>query len=279
MMLSGTTKLAGILGWPVAHSRSPRLHGHWLERYGIDGAYLPMPVRAERFTIALRSLADLGFRGVNVTIPHKQAALAACDDVEPMARRIGAVNTIVMDDGRLVGSNTDGSGFMENLRQAQPDWDPTAGPAVVLGAGGAARAVVAALIEAGAPELRLLNRTQARSEALAAEWDGRITACPWAERGSRLSEAAVLVNTTSLGLEGQAPLDIDLGALPSDALVTDIVYAPLETPLLAAARARGNPVVDGLGMLLHQARPGFSGWFGVDPEVTEELRAFVLAGP
>jgi shikimate dehydrogenase len=278
MMLSGTAKLAGLMGWPVAHSRSPRLHGHWLERYGIDGAYLPLPVRTERFAVALKSLADLGFRGVNVTIPHKQAALAACDDVEATARRIGAVNTIVMDDGRLVGSNTDGTGFMENLRQAYPNWDPTAGPAVVLGAGGAARAVVAALIEAGAPELRLVNRTQARSEALAAEWGGRITACPWAERGSRLSEAAVLVNTTSLGLEGQAPLDIDLGALPNDALVTDIVYAPLETPLLAVARARGNPVVDGLGMLLHQARPGFSSWFGVDPEVTEELRAFVLAG-
>jgi len=279
MRLSGTTKLAGIMGWPVAHSRSPRLHGHWLERYGIDGAYLPLLVRAERFAVALRSLADLGFRGVNVTIPHKQAALAACDDVEATARRIGAVNTIVMDDGRLVGSNTDGSGFLANLRQAHPDWDPAAGPAVVLGAGGAARAVVAALIDAGAPELRLLNRTQARSEALAAEWGGRIAAYPWADRGSRLSEAAVLVNTTSLGLEGQAPLDIDLGALPSDALVTDIVYAPLETPLLRAARARGNPVVDGLGMLLHQARPGFSGWFGVDPEVTEDLRAFVLAGP
>ena len=188
MMLSGTTKLAGILGWPVAHSRSPRLHGHWLERYGIDGAYLPLPVRAECFAAALRSLADMGFRGVNVTIPHKQAALAACDDVEASARRIGAVNTIVMDDGRLVGSNTDGSGFMENLRQAHPHWDPTAGPAVVLGAGGAARAVVAALIEAGTPELRLLNRTQARSEALAAEWGGRITACPWAERDGRLAE-------------------------------------------------------------------------------------------
>jgi shikimate dehydrogenase len=279
MILSGTTKLAGIMGWPVAHSRSPRLHGHWLERYGIDGAYLPLPVRAERFATAARSLADLGFRGVNVTIPHKQAALAACDHVEASARRIGAVNTIVMDNGRLVGSNTDGSGFLENLRQAQPGWDPAAGPAVVLGAGGAARAVVAALIEAGASELRLLNRTQARSEALAAQWGGRVTACPWAERDDRLAEAAVLVNTTSLGLEGQAPLEIDLTALPAEALVTDIVYAPLETPLLAAARARGNPVVDGLGMLLHQARPGFSAWFGVDPEVTEELRAFVLAGP
>jgi shikimate dehydrogenase len=279
MMLSGTSKLAGIMGWPVAHSRSPRLHGHWLERYGIDGAYLPLPVRAEGFAAAVRSLADLGFRGVNVTIPHKQAALAACDQVEDSARRIGAVNTIVMEDGRLLGSNTDGVGFLENLRQVQPDWDPTAGPAVVLGAGGAARAVVAALLEAGAPELRLLNRTQVRSEALAAQWGARVTAYPWAERDSRLAEAAVLVNTTSLGLVGHEPLEIDLAGLPADALVTDIVYVPLETPLLAAAQARGNPVVDGLGMLLHQARPGFSAWFGIDPEVTEELRAFVLAGP
>jgi shikimate dehydrogenase len=282
MILSGRTRLAGVVAWPVGHSLSPRLHGFWLEHHGIDGAYLPLAVAPERFESALRSLGDMGFRGVNVTIPHKQAALALCDEVAPLAARIGAVNTLVFENGRLKGSNTDAFGFLENLRQGAPawdppTWDPTAGPALILGAGGAARAVAVALLDAGAPELRLANRTAARAEALAEELGGQVTAVPWARRGAALEDLALLTNTTSLGMAGQPPLELDLDPLPTGALVTDIVYTPLETELLVGARARGNPVVDGLGMLLHQARPGFEAWFGVLPEVTAELRAFVLA--
>ncbi len=277
MILSGRAKLAGVVGWPVGHSLSPRLHGYWLEKHGIDGAYLPLAVAPERFQSTLGSLADMGFRGLNVTIPHKQAALALCDEVAPLAARIGAVNTLVFEDGRFKGENTDAFGFLENLRQGAPAWDPAAGPALILGAGGAARAVAVALLDAGAPEVRLTNRTATRAEALAADLGGAVAAIPWAARTAALDGLTVLANTTSLGLTGQPPLDLDLDALPAGALVTDIVYAPLETDLLARARARGNPAVDGLGMLLHQARPGFEAWFGVAPEVTADLRAFVLA--
>ena len=278
MILSGRALLAGVVGWPVGHSLSPRLHGFWLERYGIDGAYLPLAVAPEHFESALRSLAEMGFRGVNVTIPHKQAALALSDTAAPLAARIGAVNTLVFENGRLEGSNSDAYGFIENLRQGAPDWDPAAGPTLILGAGGTARAVAVALLDAGAPELRLANRTGSRAEALAEELGTRVETISWESRGAALDGIALLANTTSLGMTGQPPLDLDLNALPSGALVTDIVYAPLETALLAHARARGNPAVDGLGMLLHQARPGFEAWFGVAPEVTAELRAFVLAG-
>ena len=277
MILSGKTKLAGVMGWPVAHSKSPRLHGFWLGLHGIDGAYLALPVRPEAFETALKSLADLGFQGVNVTVPHKAAALVACSQVDDVARRIGAVNTIVMSDGRIEGTNSDAFGFLENLREAAPAWRAETAPAVVLGAGGAARAVVAALVDGGAPEIRLLNRTRSRAEALVKDMGGRSQVADWSDRHGLLAEAGLLVNTTSLGMAGQAPLDLDLDALPASALVTDIVYSPLETALLAAARARGNPVVDGLGMLLHQARPGFEAWFGVAPRVTPELRDFVLA--
>ncbi len=277
MILSAKAKLAGVMGWPVTHSLSPRLHGFWLERYRIDGAYLPLPVAPEHFEHALRGLADVGFRGVNLTLPHKQAGLAVCHQVEPMAERIGAVNTVVFDNGRLEGRNTDAFGFLENLRQGAPAWDAAAAPALVLGAGGAARAVAAALLDAGAPEVRLSNRTAARAEALARALGARVVPVPWESRADALYGLALLVNTTSLGMAGQAELDLDLDPLPAAALVTDIVYTPLETPLLARARARGNPAVDGLGMLLHQARPGFEAWFGVAPEVTAELRAFVLA--
>ncbi len=282
MILSGRARLAGVVGWPVGHSLSPRLHGFWLEHHGIDGAYLPLAVAPERFDSALRGLVDLGFRGLNVTIPHKQAALALCDEVAPLAARIGAVNTLVFEDGRLKGSNTDAFGFLENLRQSAPAWNPAAGPALIVGAGGAARAVAVALLDAGAPELRLANRTASRAETLARELGakelgGLVTAVSWEGRSAALEDVALLANTTSLGMTGQPPLDLDLDPLPTDAVVTDIVYAPLETGLLARARARGNPVVDGLGMLLHQARPGFEAWFGVTPEVTAELRAFVLA--
>ncbi len=277
MILSGKAKLAGVMGWPVGHSLSPRLHGYWLQQHGIDGAYVPLPVRPRDFTGALLALRDLGFRGVNLTIPHKRAGLELCDSLDPAARRIGAVNTVVFAEGRIEGRNTDASGFMDNLRQGAPGWRAEAGPAVVLGAGGAARAVVAALGDAGAPEIRLLNRTRSRAEALAKDLDGPIQVADWSDRHDLLAEAGLLVNTTSLGMAGQPPLELDLAALPIAALVTDAVYAPLETDLLAEARARGNPLVDGLGMLLHQARPGFEAWFGVAPQVTPELRAFVLA--
>jgi shikimate dehydrogenase len=277
--LSGKARLAGVIGWPIAHSRSPRLHGYWLDRYGIDGAYLPFAVRPERLTAALNALPALGLRGINVTLPHKEAVLGLCTRVTEAARRIGAVNTIlVSEDGELEGSNTDVFGFLAHLAASQPGFRPDSGPAVLLGAGGAARAIAVALLDAGAPELRLVNRTKMRAEALAAALGPRVRLVDWAERGAALAGAVLLVNSTTLGMTGQPALDLDLAALPRGAVVYDIVYVPLETPLLAAARARGHAVVDGLGMLLHQARPGFAAWFGREPEVDAALRDFVLAG-
>ncbi len=277
--LTGRARLAGIMGWPVGHSLSPRLHGHWLRRHGIDGAYVPLAVPPERLAEALRALPALGFRGCNLTIPHKEAALALIDRATPLARRIGAVNTVVVEtDGALAGDNSDGFGLLAGLAAGCPGWRAEAGPAVLLGAGGAARAVAVALLDAGAPEVRLLNRTPDRAQKLAAELDGPVAAVPWAERAAALDGAAALVNTTSLGMAGQPPLVLSLDALARTALVADVVYTPLITPLLAVARAHGHPVVDGLGMLLHQARPGFHAWFGVEPVVDQELRAAVLAG-
>jgi shikimate dehydrogenase len=276
--LSGKARLAGVIGWPVAHSRSPRLHGFWLQRYGIDGAYLPFAVRPENLPAALAALPALGLRGVNVTLPHKEAALGLCHRVSEGARRIGAVNTIVVaEDGALEGSNTDAFGFLAHLRASQPSFRPESGPAMLLGTGGAARAIAVALLEAGVPELRLANRTAARAAALASELGPRVKRVDWADREAALAGADLLVNSTTLGMTGQASLDLDLAALPRQATVYDIVYVPLETPLLAAARGRGNATVDGLGMLLHQARPGFAAWFGQEPEVDAALRSFVLA--
>jgi shikimate dehydrogenase len=277
-MLSGKARLAGLMGWPVGHSLSPRLHGYWLDKYGIDGAYVPLAVRPEDAVGAIKALPMLGFLGCNVTVPHKEAALAAVDEPDTAARRIGAVNTIIVGaDRRLRGSNTDGFGFLENVRAAAPGWRAGDGPAVVLGAGGSSRAVCVALVDAGVPELCLVNRNLERARRVAAQLGGPVRPMSWAERGVALRQATLLVNTTTLGMSGQPPLEIDLAALPSGAVVTDIVYTPLETGLLRAARARGNLVVDGLGMLLHQARPGFAAWFGQQPEVTDDLRAFVLA--
>jgi shikimate dehydrogenase len=276
--LSGRARLAGVMGWPVAHSLSPRLHGYWLQHYGIDGAYVPLPVRPERLGSALRALADLGFAGCNLTVPHKEAALAALDEVAEDARRIGAVNTIlVRADGSLYGWNTDIEGFAQSLIAALPEWSIAGKHAVVLGAGGAARAVVAAVQNLGAEEVVILNRTRERAEALARDLGGAIRPLAWERRSEALSQAALLINTTTLGMLGKPPLSIDLAPLPTDAVVADIVYAPLETPLLAAARRRGHRVVDGLGMLLYQAVPGFEAWFGRRPEVTPALRDFVLA--
>jgi shikimate dehydrogenase len=279
MIASGSTRIAGVMGWPVGHSLSPRLHGFWLERHGIDGVYVPLPVAPKDFAQALRMLPRMGFAGVNVTLPHKEVALATVDRVDALARRIGAVNTVVVEhDGTLVGRNTDAFGFMENLRAGAPGWEATAGSAVILGAGGAARAITVALIDAGVPELRLVNRTAARAEALARSLGGGARPVPWEHRAAALADSGLLVNATSLGMTGQPPLELDLEALPPGAAVADIVYTPLETPLLSAARARGNAAVDGLGMLLHQARPAFAAWFGVEPEVDLELRGFVVEG-
>ncbi len=277
MILSGKARVAGVMGWPVSHSRSPRLHGFWIERHAIDGVYVPLPVPPGRIETALRALPVIGFRGVNLTVPHKESALAICDQLDPLARRIGAVNTIVVgEDGRLIGSNTDAYGLVENLRRNSP-WRSGNDPIVVLGAGGAARATCVALLDAGAGSLRIANRTLLRAEILAEELGAGVEAVDWENRGDALDGAALLVNTTTLGMAGQPPLEIDLSVLPKAAVVCDIVYAPLETPLLAAARARGNPVVDGLGMLLHQAQPGFEAWFGVRPDVDEDLRRFIVS--
>ncbi len=275
MTISGGAAVAGVMGWPIGHSRSPRLHNFWLLRYGIDGAYVPFAVPPDSVEAALRALPRLGIVGTNVTIPHKEEAFRILDARDAAAERIGAVNTVfVRPDGSLSGTNTDAFGFIEALRSRHPGWSGTQGPAVVLGAGGAARAVLAALQDEGVPEIRLVNRTRARAEALRAEFGPPISTVDWAGRETALDGARLLVNTTSLGMAGGEPLDIRLDALPSAAVVNDIVYTPLETPLLAAAQARGCVAVDGLEMLLHQARPGFAGWFGREPEVDDALRAF-----
>ena len=270
-ILSGMARVAGIAGWPVAHSRSPRVHGFWLQRYGIDGVYVPLPVRPGHFDTAMHGLAAAGFAGANVTIPHKLEAFALCDEMDDAARRTGAVNTLVFSDGRIKGSNTDGFGFIANLRDHRVD--ATAGPALILGAGGAARAVVASLAELGA-RLTIANRSQARAEALAGRFPGsRVVA--WHLRSEVLRDHSLVVNTTPLGMSGHGALELDLRLSDPALVVADLVYVPLETPLLRAARRRGLRAVDGLGMLLHQARPGFEAWFGVDPTVDQQLRQFV----
>ncbi|MDB6178158.1 shikimate dehydrogenase [Paracoccus sp. Z330] len=269
--------LAGVIGLPIAHSRSPRLHGHWLKRYGIEGSYLAMPVRPEHLADVLRVLPRAGFVGLNVTIPHKEAVLTLADVVTDRAALIGAANTLIFrPDGKIHADNTDGYGFIANLRQNAPDWDPQAGPAAVIGAGGAARAVVASLLDSGVRELRITNRTRIRSEQIKAEFGARLVVYDWAQAGNMLEGAATVVNATSLGMTGKQALRVPLDALSSDALVTDLVYTPLMTPLLIEARQRGCRVVDGLGMLLHQAAPGFERWFGQRPEVDEETRQVLL---
>ena len=273
------TTLAGVLGDPIAHSRSPRLHRHWLDRYGIDGDYLPLRVPAADLRAALSLLPQAGFAGVNVTIPHKEAAFALADEITDRARAVGAANTLTFRDGRVMADNTDGHGFVASLDQQAPGWDAGTGSALVLGAGGAARGIVAALLVRGVDRVVLANRDRGRAERLAADLaglPGRIDAIKTAAIPDALGEATLLVNATSLGMVGQPPLDIDLSPLPDAATVTDIVYTPLETPLLAAARARGLRTVDGLGMLLHQAAPGFEAWFGRRPDVDDALRAAVL---
>lgn len=270
--------LAGVIGHPIAHSRSPALHCYWLKRYGIKGFYIPMDVAPGDLADALNTLPKLGFVGLNVTIPHKEEALRLADVVSDRAALIGAANTLIFRrDGRIQADNTDGSGFIANLRQNAPDWAPASGPAVVFGAGGAARAVIAALLESGVPEIRLANRTRPRADALKADFGAKIVVEEWVQAGNMLEGATTVVNTTSLGMAGKAEFRIPLDALEPGATVTDLVYTPLRTGFLEEAAARGCHTVDGLGMLLHQAAPGFERWFGHRPEVDAATRAAVLS--
>ena len=270
--------LAGVMGWPVAHTRSPAIHNHWIAHHGLKGAYVQLPVHPDRLEAAIRGLPALGFAGCNVTVPHKVSAMQFMDELHPAARRIAAINTIVVQpDGRLLGMNNDGAGYIQSLRDADATWRGDTGPALVLGAGGAARAIVVALLDEGVPELRLTNRTLERAQALAEAFGDRVKVVPWAERNEAMAGVSLLVNTTTQGMHGQAPLDVALDALPAAAMVSDAIYIPMETPLLAQARLRGHRTVNGLGMLLNQARPAFQSWFGVLPEITPELRAAVQA--
>jgi shikimate dehydrogenase len=270
-------RTACVIGWPVEHSRSPVIHKFWLRELDLAGDYIRQPVEPGQIDAFLKSFAGSGFAGGNVTIPHKEAAFAAVAEMDPAARAIGAVNTLWIDDGKLVGSNTDGIGFLANLDDCSKVWDKSPGAATVLGAGGAARAVIWALLSRGFAPIHLVNRTLERAESLASIFGTDVKPMGWEALPGRLGDTRVLVNTTSLGMAGFPQLDIDLAPLPADALVTDLVYVPLETGLLAKARARGLVTVDGLGMLLHQAVPGFERWFGKRPTVTPELRAAVLA--
>ncbi|MDP3961629.1 MAG: shikimate dehydrogenase [Pseudorhodobacter sp.] len=269
--------LAGVIGSPIAHSRSPALHGYWLQRYGLKGFYIPMDIAQADLGRVLQTLPLMGFVGLNVTIPHKETVLALADIVTDRAALIGAANTLIFrKDGSIHADNTDGAGFIANLRQSAPHWQPQAGPAAVFGAGGAARAVVAALIEVGVPEIRLANRTRARAEALRADFGAKVVVHDWVQAGNMLEGVATVVNTTALGMVGKPDFRVPLDALSPHALVTDTVYTPLKTALLIEAEDLGCTVVDGLGMLLHQAAPGFERWFGHRPEVDEATRQAVL---
>ena len=271
--------LAAVIGSPVAHSKSPVLHRYWLRKYGIRGFYVPMDVAAEDLAEAFKTLPKLGFVGVNVTIPHKERVLDLADLVTDRAVLMGAANTIIFrKDGKVHADNTDGYGFIENLRQGAPDWDPKAGPAAVIGAGGAARAVVASLLDCGAPEVRITNRTRNRADALRSEFGSRVEVFDWVAAGNAIDGAATVVNASSLGMTGGPAFRVPLDGLSRDAVVTDLVYTPLKTPLLEKAESIGCRTVDGLGMLLHQAVPAFERWFGIRPEVDEGLRQAVL-GP
>ena len=276
--MANTFVMAGVMGWPVAHSRSPVIHNHWIRQYGLQGAYGLFPVRPDKLEDAIRGLPALGLAGCNVTIPHKVEAMKLMDVVDPLARRMGAINTIVVTpEGALHGFNNDGFGYIQSLRDAKPDWQAQAGPATVLGAGGAARAVVLSLLDQGASEIRLVNRTRSKAQALAEEFGASVQVFGWSERNEALSDIALLVNTTNQGMHGEPDLDLRLERLPHTALVSDAVYIPLETPLLRAARLRGNATVNGLGMLLNQARPAFQAWFGVLPEITPALHQAIMA--
>ena len=276
-MISGNARLAGVAGWPIAHSRSQRLHNFWLRRYEIDGVYVPLAIRPDSFEVAVRALPKLGFSGCNVTLPHKEAALRVCDWVDPAARRIGAVNTIVVtEDGSLEGSCTDGFGFLQALNEGAPELELSGARTLLIGAGGSAKAIAVSLLDSGLSELIIVNRTRARAEKLSIMLDGEVRVADWDLRSEQLDAIDLLVNTTNLGMQGQPQLELELDALPQNSVVMDAVYTPVLTPLLAAAQRRGNRIVDGLGMLLHQARPGFAAWVGRQPVVDQEVSDHVL---
>lgn len=270
-------KRACVIGWPIEHSRSPMIHNYWLKHYSIAGTYTKEAVKPEDVTTFLRSLADRGLAGCNVTLPHKQAALAAADQRDAAAIAIGAANTLWLEAGNLCASNTDAYGFMTHLAHSVPDWQANAAPVAILGAGGGARAIIHGFLEAGIGEVRVFNRTLDRAEELARHFGPRVKSFAWSELSARAQDAGLLVNTTSLGMVKSGALELDLAPLHRDCIVADIVYVPLETDLLKRARSRGLRTVDGLGMLLHQATLGFERWFGVKPEVTPELRALLVA--
>jgi shikimate dehydrogenase len=268
--------LAGVMGWPVMHSRSPLLHNYWFRQHNLAGTYVPLAIPPAGLAAALRALHPLGFAGCNLTLPHKQEAMKIVDEVDTLTKSIGAISCVVVrPDGSLAGANNDCYGFIHSIRQEQPGWRADGGPSVVIGAGGGARAVCYGLAQAGSREIRLVNRTFARAKNIAEEFAGPIKALPWEQRHEALDDATMVVNATSLGMAGQSALDIKLDKLPIRALAVDIIYIPLETPFLAAARKRGNPTVNGLGMLLHQGRPAWQAWFGIEPAVTAELRAML----
>lgn len=276
-MTNSKIPLAGVIGSPVAHSRSPALHTHWLKKNGIRGHYVPLDIAQKDLRQALDIMPKIGFVGVNVTIPHKETVLAMADVVTDRAALIGAANTLIFrNDGKIHADNTDGYGFVENLRSNAPDWDPKSGPAVVFGAGGAARAVLAALLDIGVSEIRLSNRTRGRAEALRHEFGGKLRVFDWVQAGNMLDQAATVVNATSLGMQGKSEFRVPLDGLSPRATVTDLVYTPLETGFLSQARSAGCTVVDGLGMLLYQAAPAFERWFGIRPVVDSETRNIVL---
>ena len=289
MSNTSTFKLAGIMGWPVTHSRSPSIHNHWIKQHGLNGAYVYLPVNPanpDDLKAALKGLSVMGFAGCNLTLPHKVMALPMVDRLDATARRMGAINTIVVEsDGSLSGYNNDGYGFIQSLLVVKLDWQANAGPVLVMGAGGAARAVVVSLAEKGAKDIRICNRTESHAHDLVAAFKDdfaqnlgtKLSAVPWTQRHQAVAEVALLVNTTSQGMGSNPPLDLNLDMLPTTTLVSDVVYIPMETPLLKAAKARGNPTAGGLNMLLHQARPAFHKWFGVLPEVTPELTKQVEA--
>jgi len=274
--MTAAGRAACVIGWPIEHSRSPLIHNYWLKTYGIAGEYRREAVPPGEFRAFVQSLAARGYVGANVTLPHKEAALA-CSQPDDCARAVGAANTLWLDNGVLRSTNSDVEGFLDNLDTCVPGWDRGLGKAAVLGAGGAARAVIHGLLQRGIAHIAAVNRTAARAEALRERFGARVHPCGWEERNAALADAALLVNATTLGMTGQPDLDIDIGRLPSKAIVADLVYAPLLTPLLRAARARDLRTADGLGMLLHQAVRGFLLWFGKKPEVTAQLRALVEA--
>lgn len=269
--------LAGVIGSPISHSRSPELHSYWLRKYGLLGHYIPMDIAQSDLAEAIRAMPKMGFVGINVTIPHKETILGLADLVTDRAALIGAANTLIFrNDGKVHADNTDGYGFIENLRQNAPNWQPGSGPAAVIGAGGAARSVVASLIEVGVPEIRLANRTRARADSLRSEFGAKIKVYEWVQAGNMLEGAKTVVNTSSLGMVGKPDMRVPLDGLDPDAVVNDLVYTPLQTLLLRRAAEIGCTTVDGLGMLMHQAVPAFERWFGKRPQVDDDLRALML---